>query len=110
MLPIITDTALNALNTAAVQIQAALVERTGNQYDIRDLNDVLARWLEGSIESLCEDACELCVTGDRHCASFNHDAFHTALKRVPAVNVWDPVTEVTSAVEDQAPLALDRAA
>ena len=107
MLPTITDTALNALSVAAVQIQAALLERTGDEYDIRDLNGVLARWLEGSIEALCEDACELCVTGDRHCASFNRDAFHTLLKRVPAINSWEQAAEVATEAQD---LVLDRAA
>ncbi|MGB7414333.1 MAG: hypothetical protein WA902_09010 [Thermosynechococcaceae cyanobacterium] len=110
MLPIITDTALNHLNRAANQIQAALLDRTGEQYDVRDLNDALARWLDSSIESLCEDACELCVTGDRTYGSFNRDVFEAQLKRIASINTWDQTAEVVQVAKDQQALALDRAA
>ncbi|MEO0375425.1 MAG: hypothetical protein AAF329_12530, partial [Cyanobacteria bacterium P01_A01_bin.17] len=108
--PIITDTALNHLNRASSQIQAALLERTGEQYDVRDLNDALARWLDSSIESLCEDACELCVTGDRTYASFNRDAFEAQLRQITSINNWDQTAEVLQDLKDQQALALDRAA
>ncbi|ABW30811.1 hypothetical protein [Acaryochloris marina] len=45
MLPTITDTALNALAQAASQIQSALLDYAGEQYEIQDLNEVLAYWL-----------------------------------------------------------------
>ena len=110
MLPTISDTALNALSRAANQIQSALLDRTGEQYDIRDLNDVLARWLDSSIESLCEDACELCVTGDRTYASFNRDTFERLLSQVPTVNILDQTAEIAQESKDQATLALEQAA
>jgi dsDNA-binding SOS-regulon protein len=110
MLPIITDTALNALSEAALKVQAELFDRTGERYDILDLNDVLARWLESSIEALCEEACELCVTGDLTYASFNRSYFETALRRVPSVNVWEQQAEANQQAVDQAALALERVA
>jgi hypothetical protein len=110
MLPTITDTALNALNAAASRIQAELLDRTGEWYEVPDLNDVLARWLEGAIESLCEDACELCVTGERTYASFNRAAFEGLLQRLPAVNTWEQRAELIEQAKDQAAIALDRVA
>jgi hypothetical protein len=110
MLPIITDTALNALNEAALRIQAELLDRAGERYDLPDLNDVLARWLESSIEALCEEACELCVTGDRTYASFNRSYFELALCRVPSVNVWEQQAEASRQAADQAAIALERMA
>jgi hypothetical protein len=110
MLPTITSTALNALSASAVKVQAQLLEQTGELYEIPDLNDVLARWLEGAIESLCEDACELCVTGDRTYASFNRAAFEGLLGRVPSVNVWEQRAEVIQQAKDQMAIALDRVA
>lgn len=79
MLPTITNTALELLTKAATQLQQELSERTGIQYSIEDLKTVLALWLQGSIESLCEDAVELCLTGDRTYASFNRDEFERYL-------------------------------
>lgn len=110
MLPTITDTALNALNASARRIQAELLERTGEWYQVPDLNDVLARWLESAIESLCEDACELCVTGDRTYASFNRAGFEARLGRVPSVNVWEQRAEDIQQAQDQRAIALDRVA
>lgn len=110
MLPTITDMALNALNAAASRIQAELLDRTGEWYEVPDLNDVLARWLESAIESLCEDACELCVTGDCTYASFNRAGFEGLLQRVPSVNVWEQRAEVFQQAQDQMAIALDRVA
>jgi hypothetical protein len=110
MLPTITDTALNALNAAAMRIQAELLDRTGEWYEVPDLNDVLARWLEGAIESLCEDACEVCVTGDRTYASFNRSKFEGLLRQVPSVNVWEQQAEAFELAQDQRAIALDRVA
>jgi hypothetical protein len=110
MLSTITDTALNALNASASRIQAELLERTGEWYEVPDLNDVLARWLEGAIESLCEDACELCVTGDRTYASFNRAGFEGLLQRVSSVNVWEQRAEMIQQAKDQMAIALDRVA
>lgn len=110
MLPSITDTALNALSLSATQLQAELLDRMGERYDLPDLNDVLARWLESAIEALCEDACELCVTGDRTYASFNRAAFERRLAQVPSVNVWQQQAEVFQQSQDQMAMALDRVA
>jgi hypothetical protein len=110
MLPTITHTALNALNASATNIQAELLERTGEFYEIPDLSDVLARWLESAIESLCEDACACCVTGDRTYASFNRAVFEGLLGRVPSVNVWEQRAEVIQQAKDQMAIALDRVA
>ena len=66
--------------------------------------------IEGAIESLCEDACEVCVTGDRTYASFNRAGFEALLHRVPSVNVWEQRAEVFQQVQDQRAIALDRVA
>jgi hypothetical protein len=110
MLPVITDTALNALNEAALNIQSELLDRTGDRYDIRDLNGVLARWLESSVEALSKDACELCVTGDRTYASFNRSTFEALLRQVPSINVWVQQADAVQEAKDQAALAIERAA
>jgi hypothetical protein len=80
MVPTITNTALDLLSAAATQLQYELVEKSGMQYSIDDLRTVLVLWLQGSIESLCEEAVELCLTGDRTHASFNRDDFERYLK------------------------------
>jgi hypothetical protein len=110
MLPTITSTTLNALSASAVKVQGQLLEQTGECYEIPDLNDVLARWLESAIESLCEDACELCVTGDRTYASFNRAVFEGLLGRVPSVNVWEQRAEMFQQAQDQMAIALDHVA
>lgn len=110
MLPTITDTALNALTLAASQIQSALLDYAGEQYEIQDLNEVLAHWLERSIESLCEDACEFCVTGDRTHSSFNRDVFEAQLKQRPSINIWEQAAAMAQDVKDQTALAVERAA
>jgi hypothetical protein len=109
MLPTITATALNALNESAIRIQAELLERRGDRVEIPDLNEVLARWLEGAIEQLCEDACECCVTGDRTFA-MNRSGFEVLLARVPVVNIWEEEAEALQLAQDQMALGLERAA
>lgn len=109
MLPTITTTALNALNASAYQIQAELLERRGDRVEILDLNEVLARWLEGAIEQLCQEACECCVTGDRNYAA-NRAGFEVLLARVPVVNIWEEEAEVVQLAQDQRALGLERAA
>lgn len=110
MVPTITDTALNALTQAASQIQAALLDYSGEQYDIKDLNEVLANWLERSIESLCEEACEFCVTGDRTYGSFNRDVFEAQLRQLPSMNTWEQTAAIAQDAKDQGALAIERAA
>jgi hypothetical protein len=83
MLPVISCTALNSLNDAAIRIQSELLNRTGEEFELVDLNGVLAQWLEMSIESLAEDAVYHCVEGDCSYA-FNQDGFNRLLKKVPS--------------------------
>jgi hypothetical protein len=109
MLPTITATALNALNESAIRIQAELLERRGDRVEIPDLNEVLAQWLEGAIEQLCQEACECCVTGDRNFA-VNRDGFEAELARVSVVNIWEEEAEVVQLAQDQRALGLERAA
>jgi hypothetical protein len=85
-LPILTKTAQRSFSVAAHQIQDAL-KAEGQLYDIRDINDALAQWLESSIEQLCEEACEMCVTGDRNLGSFNRSAFSDALMASPSIDL-----------------------
>lgn len=110
MLPVITDTALELLNAAALEIQAALLDRTGDRYEVVDLNEVLARWLESSIEELCLSACELCVTGDSTHGSFNRSHFKSLLAKLPSVNVWEQEAEAAQTAKDLEALALERIA
>lgn len=109
MLPMITTTALNALNASAYRIQAELLERRGDRVEIPDLNEVLAHWLEGAIEQLCQEACECCVTGDR-AFSINRTGFENLLQRVPMVNIWEEEVEALQLAQDQLALGLERAA
>jgi hypothetical protein len=109
-LPILTKAAAKALSVSTAKIQAALIEKTDRQYDIRDLNDVIAQWLENSIEQLCEEACEMCVTGDRHNGAFNRQAFKNLLKKMPSSNIWEEKGAIAQLFEDQSALSLERAA
>jgi hypothetical protein len=81
-LPILSKTAAKAISVSAHKIQRALLEN-GDRYDIRDLNDVLAQWLESCVEELAEEACELCVTGDRTYGGFNRQVFEDLLAKIP---------------------------
>lgn len=105
-LPILTKTAQRSLNVAAHQIQSALKER-GSHYDIRDINDVVAQWLESSIELLCEEANEMCVTGDRHNGAFNRSVFDALLKKVPSNEIWENEYNLIELRRDQEALALE---
>jgi hypothetical protein len=108
-LPTITDTALEALNQSAIKIQAELLDRTGEWYELPALNEALARWLEFSIEALCEDAVEHCVICDRSYA-FNRHGFDSLLKKVPSVNVWQQQSEAEQERKDQDSIAIERVA
>lgn len=108
-LPTISDTALEALNEAASKIQSALVDRTGERYELVFLNEVLAKWLELSIEELCSDALEHCVTGDRSYAFNRHD-FERLLKEAPSINVWEQQVEAMQERKDHEALAIERVA
>lgn len=108
-LPTISDTALEALNESAIAIQATLLDRMGERYELVDLNELLAKWLERSIEALCEDALEHCVTGDRTYVFNRHD-FTQLLKNVPSVNVWEQQATARQESKDQAAMATERAA
>lgn len=110
MLPTISETALRSLNDAGRQVQNALLEQEGEGYDILDINGALSKWLESSIESLCEDACSFCVTGDRIYTSFNREVFKSLLADVSPINLWDQASEAVQESKDQASLSLDRAA
>lgn len=108
-LPTISGTALEALNEAASKIQSALVDRTGEEYELTALNEVLAKWLELSIEELCLDALEHCVTGDRSYAFNRHD-FERLLKEAPSINVWEQQAEAIQERKDHEALAIERVA
>ncbi|MDX2242358.1 MAG: hypothetical protein NW224_16865 [Leptolyngbyaceae cyanobacterium bins.302] len=108
-LPTISDTALESLNEAAIAVQSALISRTGEQYELVDLNEVLAKWLELSIEALCSDAVEHCVTGDRSYAFNRHD-FERLLKSQPSVNVWEQQHQAVQEIADHQALAVERVA
>lgn len=108
--PVVTSTAIASLNDAAPHIQQTLIEQDGEQYALTDIEDILTRWLESAIESLCEDACALCVTGDRTHASFNRDVFQDLLRGLDSQNLWDMRAEAIQEERDQRALALGRAA
>lgn len=109
-LPILSKTAYKAFSVSAHNIQAALLAKNGRQYSIQDINDVLAQWLESSIEQLTEEACELCVTGDRNYSAFNRQTFSDLLKKVPSADIWEQTAEVSQLFQDQNALSLERVA
>jgi hypothetical protein len=106
MPPMITDTALHALSGSAQQVQAALFERMGEVFALPDLMDTLARWLESSIEQLCEDACELVLTGDRTYASFNRNYFEQQLQQVPSFIPGQDLAECQQYLQQASPFDL----
>jgi hypothetical protein len=77
--PIVSDT---LLTESATQIQQELIDRRGIEYQIEDLKTVLSCWLQSCVETLCEDACEYCISGDRNLTSFNRDVFEKHLKEM----------------------------
>lgn len=108
-LPTISDTALELLNESAITVQSALLERTGELYELTHISEVLAKWLELSIEELASDAAEHCVTSDRTYAFNRHD-FERLLKAVPSVNVWEQQHQALQEVQDHQALAVERVA
>jgi hypothetical protein len=70
---------------------------------------VLSRWLELSIEQLCDDALFHCITGDRSIA-FNRDGFEQGLNKVPSVSVWQQQAELIQETKDQQAIATERVA
>ena len=105
--PKISGTALESLNEAAIAIQAQLLDRIGEWYELHALNEVLAKWLELSIEQLCDDAAEHCITGDRTYAFNRHD-FDRLLTSVPSVNLQR--VQVLQEEKDYATLAVRQVA
>lgn len=81
-LPMISETAIAQLSKSATQLQYELIERKGIKYEVDDLSTVLVLWLQSSVESLCEDAAVLCVSGDSNYASFNREAFESYLSKM----------------------------
>jgi hypothetical protein len=108
-LPFLPTNAQRLLNASAFKIQGALLDK-GQHYELADINDVLAQWLASSTEQLCEEACEMCITGDRHNGAFNRQTFENLLKTVPSMDVWEARGAVAQLFEDQSALSLDRAA
>lgn len=110
MLPTVSKTALRSLCNAAHQLQSELLEEEGQLYSVHDLNRVLIGWLSSSIESLSEDACDLCYTGDRTYCSFNREVFRQLLSQVPSTDTWDQAAELVQEHRDQSFLSLERVA
>lgn len=75
----ISDSVQEAIAQAAQTAQHVLEQQEGTHYSIGDLQAVLVKWLETSIESLAEDAIYHCLEGDRAYA-FNRHGFTTALQ------------------------------
>jgi hypothetical protein len=109
-LPILTKTAQRSLSVSAHKILEALIADKGEHYAIEDINDVLAQWLESSIEQLCEEACEMCVSGDRTHSSFNRSTFENLLKKAPCINIWEQEYSLVELHKDQQALALEHTA
>ena len=84
-----TDATQAALQSAAAELQARLVEESGEQYRLEDLHSALAHWLELSIESLVEDALFHALEGDRSYA-FNRRAFEAQLYKLQAESASPP--------------------
>jgi hypothetical protein len=104
MLPIVSDTAMNLLNDSAQQILAELAKRD-EHYAIEDINGVLARWLELSIEQICSDALYHCVLGDRSYA-LNQKGFADLLKKVNTLVEFE--AEAAQELKDHAALVCER--
>lgn len=75
------------LSESAAQVQQALIDYRGIEYQIDDLKTVLKNWLLTSVEDLCENAADLCVSGDRNAASFNRELFEKELNEQPALHI-----------------------
>ena len=81
---------------AALQLQAHLDQEESIVYQVEDLQFVLTRWLEHSIESLVEDALFHTVEGDRAYA-FNRPAFERYLKRIQPIQAEHSTSDQTIA-------------
>lgn len=81
-----TEAMQSAFQTAAVELEARLVEDYGECYRVEDLQAALTQWLELSIESLVEDVLFHTVEGDRTHA-FNRRAFELQLTRLQPIEI-----------------------
>jgi hypothetical protein len=81
----ISETTHTALTQAAQHAQLWFIQEKNEHYTIADLEKVFVSWLESSIESLADDAFELCITGDRLQGSFNRQGFEQALSRIQPI-------------------------
>lgn len=75
------------LSESAAQVRQALIDYRGIEYQIDDLKTVLRNWLVTSVEDLCENAADLCVSGDRNAASFNREVFERELNEQPPLYI-----------------------
>lgn len=85
-----SSTVQSALLDAAVQLQTHLAQEEGAVYRLEDLQRVLVRWLESSIESLVEDALFHTVEGDRAFA-FNRRAFERQMQSLQPTSSADDI-------------------
>jgi hypothetical protein len=74
-------TETDALSEAASQLQAYFLREEGSEYAVADLEHVLDRWLELSMERLLEDVLFHVVEGDRAYA-FNRRAFELQMEQI----------------------------
>jgi hypothetical protein len=74
-------TETDALSEAASQLQAYFLREEGSEYEVADLEHVLDRWLELSMERLLEDVLFHVVEGDRAYA-FNRRAFELQMEQI----------------------------
>lgn len=105
MTPMISDTALEMLNDAAPVIQKAVIDRHGRSLAIPQINEILSKWLELSIEELCADAAEHCCTGSRDYAFNRHD-----FDRLVGDALLEQEQETRQMIHDHRADRLDRAA
>lgn len=101
-----SSTVQSALYQAAVQLQAHLAQEEGELYRLEDLQQVLVRWLESSIECLVEDALFHTLEGDRAFA-FNRHAFERQMQHLEPLSAPNSATTsaanpVTGSVTDAA--------
>jgi hypothetical protein len=74
-------TETDALSESASQLQAYFLREEGSEYAVADLERVLDRWLELSMERLLEDVLFHVVEGDRAYA-FNRRAFELQMEQI----------------------------
>jgi hypothetical protein len=74
-------TETDALSEAASQLQAYFLREEGSEYEVADLEHVLDRWLELSMERLLEDVLFHVVEGDRAYA-FNRRTFELQMEQI----------------------------